>query len=273
MTLYARLLSKLANLLMKNPHSKKQAFSLIELAIALVIIAGLISVVIGASTLKRNTEMRRIVDDVEKIRSAVINFKNIYDAYPGDFSKASTIWSSCADSTTYSTTCSGDGNGYVNATESTLGQTGESVYMYEHLYHAGLLEKQYEGNNNSDSSYYEVTKNNSYNREFDSNFIYFAVWPASSTSTNYIELRLSGICNGSSCGGGNDGKPLASAFKVETAYFLDQKLDDAVYDSGKLLTIIGGNFSENSDSDCDYSSNLTVVTPYCQIKLELVKNL
>lgn len=252
---------------------KDKAFTLIELAIVLIIMVSLIVVITGASSLKRSIEMKRLVGDVEKIRAATIKFKNIYDAYPGDFSKAQTVWPSCVDSSTYSSTCNGDGNGYVNATESSLGQTAEAVYMYEHLYHAGLLDRQYYGNNDTDSSYYEVVKANTYSREYNSSFIYYAIWPASSNATNYIDLRMSRVCANSSCGAGNDGKPLGGVLNVETAHYLDQKLDDESYDTGIIQAIIGIDFGAYSNSDCEYSVNMTVTTPYCQLKIDLTKNL
>jgi prepilin-type N-terminal cleavage/methylation domain-containing protein len=75
---------------MKNISGSQAGFSLIELAIALVIIG----VVVGAILLKggdliENARLKAVLSQVNEIRIAVATFQDRYNALPGDYDQAS----------------------------------------------------------------------------------------------------------------------------------------------------------------------------------------
>lgn len=70
----------------KRFSSKKSAFSLIELAIVLIIIGLLIAGITGGAALIKSAELRAIVTESRSNSVAVSAFYSLYDSLPGDSS-------------------------------------------------------------------------------------------------------------------------------------------------------------------------------------------
>jgi prepilin-type N-terminal cleavage/methylation domain-containing protein len=94
--------------LWKKPEGKdlKQGFTLIELAIALVVISLLVAGVVGASSIIRSAQVRNTVKLVEETKHAVRTFQLAYDELPGDFDEAESYWPG--------KTTNGNGDGGIN---------------------------------------------------------------------------------------------------------------------------------------------------------------
>ncbi len=92
----------------KTYHNSKDAFTLIELSIVLVIIGLIVGGVIGGKSLIHSAKIRQISSDVMAIQTAINTFYLQYDAIPGDMRDASDYWPNCATPTA---NCNGNGDG------------------------------------------------------------------------------------------------------------------------------------------------------------------
>lgn len=72
--------------------NKKEGFSLVELAIVLVIIGLLIAALVKGKAVLENARIKRVIGDVETIVSAYNTYYDLYSAYPGDDRFASGRW-------------------------------------------------------------------------------------------------------------------------------------------------------------------------------------
>src|ERR1019366_6843373 len=66
-------------------------FTLIEMSIVLVIIGLIVGSVLVGRDLIRAAELRSVISEVEKYKTAVMTFKGKYDCLPGDCANATTF--------------------------------------------------------------------------------------------------------------------------------------------------------------------------------------
>lgn len=125
----------------------KNAFSLVELSIVLVVLGLLTGGILTGQNLIRSSEMRSVTVELQRFQTAVQSFRNKYFALPGDMPNATDFWgaaTSCpgtsATPSTDGTTCSGNGNGLIEATTD-----NEHFKLWQHLANAGLIEGNYTG--------------------------------------------------------------------------------------------------------------------------------
>ena len=119
-------------------------FTLIELSIVLVIIGLIVGGVLVGRDMIRAAELRSIVTDVERYKTAVFTFQEKYNALPGDMADATSIWGvasgGCPNGARSGTqTCDGDGNGQV------MPWVPEVFLFWQHLSNAGLIAGQFSG--------------------------------------------------------------------------------------------------------------------------------
>ena len=133
-----------------NPS--RQGFSLIELAIVLVIIGLLTGGVLLGKNLIRNADLQTVITDFTQYKSAANQFKDKYLALPGDFNEATALWgedaaacnTAAADGTPG--TCNGNGSGAANPATA-VGGTGEIFQFWKQLQLEGLIQGNYTGLN------------------------------------------------------------------------------------------------------------------------------
>lgn len=70
----------------------KKGFTLIELAIVLVVVSILVSVTVGAQSIIKSAKIRNTIQLVEDTKHAVRTFQLAYDSLPGDFDEAESYW-------------------------------------------------------------------------------------------------------------------------------------------------------------------------------------
>lgn len=150
------------------PHTRKTAFSLVELSIVLVILGLLVGGVLSGQSLIRAAELRSVASEHARYASAVHAFRDKYFALPGDMANATQFWGSlggngsnnaCQTTATPSgtATCSGNGDGvigfpYVNCmlpggtpVATIVTTVSELTRFWQHLSNAGLIEGNYSG--------------------------------------------------------------------------------------------------------------------------------
>lgn len=112
--------------------TRSKGFTLIEIAIVLVIIGLLLGGVLRGQELITGARVRNLISQQEGIKAAFFGFQDRYQALPGDYASASTNIDCGA------TPCaSGDGNGRIDAPNA--GGAHEELVVWNHLSAAGFL--------------------------------------------------------------------------------------------------------------------------------------
>ncbi len=128
----------------------QKGFSLVELAIVLVIIGLITGGILTGQDLIRASELNSIYADVNKFKTAFNTFKLKYNAMPGDMSNATSYWGAetcpgSASATGATGTCNGDADGIIDYIDWTTISGNESYRVWEHLSLAGLIPGSYTG--------------------------------------------------------------------------------------------------------------------------------
>jgi len=114
----------------QESRSHPQAgFSLIELAVVLVIMGLLIGGILKGKDLIESARVKRVIFQLNELRMATSAFLDKYDALPGDFNKASTQIKPGLRN--------GNGNGIVEGAG--LASGSEAFSFWSHLTYAGLI--------------------------------------------------------------------------------------------------------------------------------------
>ncbi|NOT17063.1 MAG: prepilin-type N-terminal cleavage/methylation domain-containing protein [Sulfuriferula sp.] len=112
-------------------YKSQQGFTLIELAIVLVIVGLLLGGVFKGQELITQAKIRNISNDLTGTTAAFHSYQDRYRALPGDDASAASRW-------TNPTTVSGNGNGQITGNYNDT--TGvESGYFWQHLRLSGLV--------------------------------------------------------------------------------------------------------------------------------------
>src|SRR5690606_34596889 len=121
--------------------SPRHGFTLVTLAIALVIIGLLVGALLIAQDMIRSSELRSIIAETEKFKTHVNSFKYKYGGLPGDLRNAKSYWPDDSQYVGFSTP-NGSGNGKIDS-------ANESFAIWVHLTLAGLLNDSYLGNSDA----------------------------------------------------------------------------------------------------------------------------
>ena len=133
---------------LRRNKSKKEAFSLVELSIVLVILGLLIGGVLTGQNMIRAAQMRGVTTEYTQYITAMRSFKDKYFGLPGDLVNAAQIWGSAGGNgannpcsvaliTTAARTCSGDGDGLIGPN---VNLVDEAYNVFSQLALAGMIE-------------------------------------------------------------------------------------------------------------------------------------
>ena len=114
---------------MKTNRKSEAGFTLVEIAIVMVIIGLLIGGILKGQAMIQNAKVKRVVKQADELRAAVMTFYDKYGVYPGDENKGP-IPSGGADN-------EGDGDGQI--------EVAEQYEVYNDLALAGLISGSYNG--------------------------------------------------------------------------------------------------------------------------------
>jgi prepilin-type N-terminal cleavage/methylation domain-containing protein len=144
-------------------HSQR-GFTLVEIAIVLVIIGLLLGGILKGQELITSARVRNLANQIEGIKAAFFGFQDRYRALPGDFTQATTQIPGATQN-------SDNGNGQI------LGP--ESIAVWDHLSHAGFINGTYTYNAAESTA---TTPNNPWNGRmqiiYDDNYAAEAANPA-----------------------------------------------------------------------------------------------
>jgi prepilin-type N-terminal cleavage/methylation domain-containing protein len=109
---------------------KNSGFTLVEVAIVLVIVGLILGGVFKGQALVDSARVRSMSTEIDGIRTAILSFQDRYRSIPGDFSKAPLQIDSAA--------LAGDGNGRIDG-------SGERAGVWQQLSLAGFISGSYDG--------------------------------------------------------------------------------------------------------------------------------
>jgi prepilin-type N-terminal cleavage/methylation domain-containing protein len=115
---------------------KHQGFTLIELAIVLVIIGLLLGGVLKGQELINSAKVKNMAKDLTNVSAIVYAYQDRYHAMPGDDASVVTHVSGATLATTGGTV----GNGLIEGTWNSTTTTDESVLLWQHVRLAGLAQ-------------------------------------------------------------------------------------------------------------------------------------
>lgn len=125
---------------------KQQGFTLIEIAIVLVIIGLLLGGVLKGQELITAARVRNLISLQDGTKAAFFGFQDRFRAYPGDYAQAATI--GAVQGNINGATVNGDGNGLIQSPTSVPAPAvappiNEDTAVWEHLSRAGFINGSY----------------------------------------------------------------------------------------------------------------------------------
>lgn len=115
-------------------HNHRAGFSLVELAIVMVILGLLVGGIMAGQSLIRGSELQTIITDAQKYKSAAAAFKEKYMAIPGDFNDANATFGGV----------NGNGDGDIDLGAG-ANVTGELFEFWRHLQLDGQIQGRFSG--------------------------------------------------------------------------------------------------------------------------------
>lgn len=185
------------------------AFTLVELAIVLIIIGFIIAGIAAGTSLVESSRLNGFIAEMRNYQTAALTFRERYNAVPGDFARAHQTFGSIGgcindDVNNNSSGCNGNGNGILGHNPNWR----EGPRAWQHLAAAGMIGGTYNGTSDSPKIQSLGTRN--------SDWIFF-----SDGSTVYnVPPQTFNIINAQ---GRNGNTPFISS---SNAYAIDNKIDD-----------------------------------------------
>jgi len=199
---------------MQNLRKHRQSgFTLVEIAIVLVIIGLLIGGVLKGRELITNAKIKRVESDFSGVSAAIYAYQDRYGVQPGDDPAASTRFAG-----TWGATDDGDGDGEIEGGWDATTNNSESRMMWKHLRGAGLIAGPVD---NTDQSYAQPTNSFGGIVGVDSNLY-------SLTGQNIVFGDIPGDIAQILEARGDDGDPTTGSIQghdTDTSYALDTLYD------------------------------------------------
>lgn len=253
-------------------YKKNKAFTLVELAIVIVIIGLIVAGVVAGQNIIKAAQLRSIAQDMSKYASAIQTFRLQYDYLPGDLPTAYDFWGNTCSTTVIN--CNGNGDFVVNYTAPT-GETDsddnrESIRTWQHMGLAEVLPRTFLGTGNGNSGESSLPFSTNKQGKFaietqDGATVLFGI------NTGRQRQNLTVLYGGRAFWWN-------SALTVLQAKDIDSKLDDGVANKGKIF---GGSGNDVAGSACsatlataggaDYNAaNLSSSTKSCVLLLRVM---
>lgn len=207
-------------------NTKLKAFTLVELAIVLIIVGLITGGVVGAQSLINSANRQAVVKEFKDIELLLRAFKLEYDSLPGDMVDATSFFGTANCGAGGSQSCNGDGNNLLDGSNGIK----EGIVAWQHLKISGIAPElnidsgvEFDGN----TPFYVIGED-LLRSSWNSNSGYLIYWqqpPWSQFTGNMIEF---GVPTNNSL---NRGGPVMNP---KDAKNIDLKLDDGLPQQGLL---------------------------------------
>ena len=245
--------------------SSRHGFTLVELSIVLAIIGLLVGGILGGQSLLRAAELKAILTDFNRYKTATLQFKDQYGGLPGDLLDATEYWgqaaagASCATTVGAGTaTCNGNGdNNVVSITGS-----DEELRFWQHLANAGLVVGSFNGvAANGVALSHAADRTNSPMGKITNSFWFTWAWIDISGNSIFFNGTYG---NAFAYGQVNPGSwPANPLLRPDEAYAIDRKADDGKPGLGGVrglgwneCTLAANSAATNADYDLANTSTL-----------------
>jgi prepilin-type N-terminal cleavage/methylation domain-containing protein len=218
---------------MRN-YSKQQGFTLVEIAVVLVIIGLLLGAILQGTELIDNSRIKKASSDISSIAAAYLSYQDRYKRLPGDDGNLATLNARGGDWATV--TQGGNNNGVLTAPlNDTFDGGSEHDNFWQHLRAAGYI-----AGNPADQAAASLPKN---------------AWGG-----------LMGITVAAMGGGLNGLKLCMSQVPGKAASALDLQLDDGLGNSGRLRATLGASGVNTNPT------NVALAAPYDESNIYTICN-
>lgn len=184
---------------LRQNRARPRGFSLVEVAVVLVIIGLILAAVLQGRQLIASAEYKSLRSQLSEHRNAFYTFRDRYNALPGDF----------ADASDRLGIDGGNGNGVIGTDETCDGDSDESCLAWQHLRAADMLD------GNPDDSGSDASPRHTYG--------------------GVVESFFTGTAGNGSYGH----KLNVADLPADVAIRLDGDMDDELCDSGRVAAIDG----------------------------------
>lgn len=233
---------------------QRYAFSLVELAIVLVILGLLAGGIMAGQSLIHAAELRSVSADLVRYRTSFAAFRDRYLGLPGDLANAEAFWGqqapgnpACRDTASTDTlTCNGDGNGLI---EQSTPRSREIFRAWQQLANAGLIEGSYTGVNQSGGGWSATLGINVPMSRLQG--CGFSVMTTAFTTGHFTAIFIPRGSNYVIFGANNTSNALTwnPCLSGSEAWNIDTKLDDGLPGAGSLTSDMNSGQPNCSTSD------------------------
>lgn len=220
----------------------QRAFSLVELAIVLVILGLLVGGILAGQNLIRASELRAVTTEHDRFTTATHAFREKYFQLPGDMTTATEHWGAAhatpatcgTTSTGDARTCNGNGNGTIDLYDGSDATSNEYFRFWQHIANAGLIEGPYSGIQGSAGNVSHGVGGLNVPRSKTLNGIWYV--RDMGNRSGHGELFDGNYGNSFLFGGqSTTSQPSVAILKPEDAWNLDHKIDDGMPATGRVL--------------------------------------
>ena len=202
--------------------ARNSGFSLVELTIVIVIVGLLAAGIAGGKNILHTAKLNNVISEVRGYSTAIDNFREKYNYWPGDMPNATTYWGAYVAATNPTGVINGNGDEVFNNTE--------RASVASHLAKSGFLKGDFIGSGSQHSD----------DNSMASKSVKGGVYILSSTTDVYnvsgffIQLKDSNTA----------GDAWRGIMKPEDVYYIDKKIDDG--DSGVTSATSGDLYASRS---------------------------
>jgi prepilin-type N-terminal cleavage/methylation domain-containing protein len=216
---------------------KKNAFTLVELSIVLLIIGLIIGGITAGSSLIKQASLKAVIAEVNGFNTAINAFRIQYNFLPGDFNLASQFWIGVQN---------GNGNGTIEIGVPNNTTQDENTLAWQHMTMAGVLPGSYNGVNSPAGQ--GIQGVNIPPSKYKSNAGYFFD-NTNCFNRNYITLGAYNVNN----------MPFNTLLVTLDLYNIDKKMDDGAPGTGKIIAPWWD--AANSYTTCTFPANGGSLSP------------